>query len=865
MITTWQSIDLKTGSVSSIPSNLTTVKYAYASHGAFLYLFGGQDPNNTNSLLRVDAPSLDLSTLSEDASTPSARIFTSLVAIGENLFLFGGENQGTKYNDLWRLSTITETWTQVDTLGEMPAPRSRHAVAYKGYLMFVFGGESDQLLNDIYQYNSYTSDWSAMAITSSALPSPRSLACARYLNAKIYIYGGFDGSNYLSELWVYDLQSASFTQLASGLYALEINKCFFNVKLQLFYVISSSSDIDYKKITYYSIQTQAWGEIAGVGVRAYGSIDFIVNDSLLSLGGGIWDNTPRMLYSIYNLTTHEIRSASIPNGVFLPNIVHFGGSIYAFGGATIVNSMIFPSIPTDHFLRLDISSFYDFDYCSQGTVTNGSSCALCPEGTYSTSLNSPECLECPLGTFSKILAANTLQQCFPCNTGSWNNSTGQSYCRDCPVDQYCPYGSAYPSDLISASYYTSIQPGAFTAETSLYSYYSGLSIYLSLAVFFICTLLLYFKRIRDKLKIFDIYTSLHNHTPMIPMHIKSTRLGGCCTLMFLLSTLVFLVVTVLKFNLVNVVEVRSLVPLVTVNDQIKGDIAISINYYYYGGTCEVDGICANESTFTFANMNGAISYGCSKSSQTCTVLIECLSCILDAAAGIDIYFYEEFSFCSQISVNVTSSSSIPGETSSVQSLIGSDDDAYFKGFEPTVFSHTLIPTLFQDGAEGSSGYHVSIDTSPVKGSQYSSNDLSVVSGLGLTIGLGLTDTVLSISREAAIGMLELFSAIIGTVFGFMSSFGGILKVTEKYYEKTQDWIANKTYVMAYAKRKRQLKGILGGLEEESRDGTLVTRKRRDSIDNYNQLSMKLRHGMKQMSYITFDHSEQSSTALKNEA
>ena len=867
VLTIWQSIDLLTGQVLSIPSNLASIKYSSVSSGSSLYIFGGQDPNTTNSLIRIDAPSLGLFVLSRDLSTPPARIFSTLAGMAESLYLFGGENQAmnVKYNDLWGISTITEIWTQVDALGDIPSPRSKHSSAFNGYLMFIFGGESDHFLNDLYQYNSYTNYWSAMDTSSSVQPSPRSQSCARYYNNHLYFYGGYDGSSYLSELWVYDLQSSTFTQLPSGLCAWELNTCFFDASLELFYVVSTSSDLNYKKVTYYSLQTQNWCEIAGIDLRAYGSIDLIIEDSLLSLGGGTWDNTPIPSYSIYNFTSHETKTGSISAGVFLPSSLHFAGSIYAFGGASLSPSMIFPGIPGDHLVRIDVSSLYDFYYCGEGSISNGTACVLCPEGTYSPFLDSGECLECPSGTFGKALAANTLLQCLPCDTGSWNNATGRSYCMDCPVNQYCPYGSAYPSELISDAYYTSIQPAAFSADSYLYGYYSDLIVYLAVAVLVICSFLLCYEKIRDTLKIFDIYTSLHNHTPIVPMHIRSTRLGGCCTLMFLLSALIFLLITLVKFNLSNTVEVRSLIPLVTVNNQIQGDISININYYYYGGTCEINGACVDQSTFAFANIYGQISYTCSKSVQTCTVQIHCKSCTLNASAQISINFYEEFSFCSQISVNITSSSSIPGESSSVQSLIGSNYNAYFKGTSPTVFSHSVIPTLFQAGNAEHSGYHVSVDKPPVEGSQYSSSDFGFASGLPLIIGLEITNTVLGIMREADVGMLELFSAIIGTVFGFLSTFGGILKVSERWYERAQEWVGKRESEVERGRRKKWIRRMFGEVKEENREDRSVLRRRRESSSvEYSNLSIVSKIRMKQMSYVTFDASERSLIEMKNE-
>ena len=201
----------------------------------------------------------------------------------------------------------------------------------------------------------------------------------------------------------------------------------------------------------------------------------------------------------------------------------------------------------------------------------------------------------------------------------------------------------------------------------------------------------------------------------------------------------------------------------------------------------------------------------------------------------------------------------------MQSLIGSNYNAYFKGTSPTVFSHSVIPTLFQAGNAEHSGYHVSVDKPPVEGSQYSSSDFGFASGLPLIIGLEITNTVLGIMREADVGMLELFSAIIGTVFGFLSTFGGILKVSERWYERAQEWVGERESEVERGRRKKWIRRMFGEVKEENREDRSVLRRRRESSSvEYSNLSIVSKIRMKQMSYVTFDASERSLIEMKNE-
>jgi hypothetical protein len=195
---------------------------------------------------------------------------------------------------------------------------------------------------------------------------------------------------------------------------------------------------------------------------------------------------------------------------------------------------------------------------------------------------------------------------------------------------------------------------------------------------------------------------------------------------------------------------------------------------------------------------------CKKIGQTCNVFITCKGCSVDIDAVLRISFFEDHSFCSKISVNITASSAIPKQFSSVQVVVESGANSYFKGLNPTTYKYLLIPTIFKDDPMKLTGYHLSIEDSPEKGSQYSSQDYSYGSGLSLEIQLSKTSTCLSVTRDNEVGLLELFSALIGTVFGFLSSIGGIMNHTEKYYENLNSWIHHKNVLKYYYRRTRKI-------------------------------------------------------------
>jgi hypothetical protein len=94
---------------------------------------------------------------------------------------------------------------------------------------------------------------------------------------------------------------------------------------------------------------------------------------------------------------------------------------------------------------------------------------------------------------------------------------------------------------------------------------------------------------------------------------------------------------------------------------------------------------------------------------------------INSSSSIDLKLTESQSFCSGIIVKIQTSSSIPGEVSSINNVIRSDTFQYFRGQIPTVFTYLMTPSLFttdtKEWDNEQTGYHVSILQEAVKGSQ----------------------------------------------------------------------------------------------------------------------------------------------------
>ncbi len=92
------------------------------------------------------------------------------VHVGNYIYLFGGVVGNTYYNDIYRLNTISKTWTKLYTTGTPPSPRAWCALGYSGNYLFVFGGyDGSSALTSCYKISLSSLAWQSIA----SLPEAR--------------------------------------------------------------------------------------------------------------------------------------------------------------------------------------------------------------------------------------------------------------------------------------------------------------------------------------------------------------------------------------------------------------------------------------------------------------------------------------------------------------------------------------------------------------------------------------------------------------------------------------------------------------------------------------------------------------------
>ena len=88
---------------------------------------------------------------------------------------FGGTNGTQWFNDVWAYDPKTVSWTQLDCIGYIPAPREGHSAALVGDVMYIFGGRTEEGtdLGDLAAFRISSRRWYTFQNMGPS-PSPRS-------------------------------------------------------------------------------------------------------------------------------------------------------------------------------------------------------------------------------------------------------------------------------------------------------------------------------------------------------------------------------------------------------------------------------------------------------------------------------------------------------------------------------------------------------------------------------------------------------------------------------------------------------------------------------------------------------------------
>ncbi|KAM9999054.1 hypothetical protein ACTFIZ_002622 [Dictyostelium cf. discoideum] len=155
-----------------------------------MIVFGGKDsdhkPNNNLTIYDLIQDSwlaknknVNHTKLNLAGSIPSERYgHVALTTPDNKMFIFGGRNQSTVFNDIYKYNMVTDNWELINVTVNLPKGRWGHSgVLYSIYNCFYFYGGSNTLsrdgpfLNDIIKFDFERNEWST--IEEKQLFSPK--------------------------------------------------------------------------------------------------------------------------------------------------------------------------------------------------------------------------------------------------------------------------------------------------------------------------------------------------------------------------------------------------------------------------------------------------------------------------------------------------------------------------------------------------------------------------------------------------------------------------------------------------------------------------------------------------------------------
>ncbi len=160
--------------------------------GNQIYLIGGEvNQTISGDVLRYELTSNTWTLLNTPKTTPVAN--AGAAAVGKLIYVTGGtDNTGNPTAVVEAYDTTNGTWRSMQAL---PLPLAGHAAVADGKTIYIFGGSSRTGITDnTFAYDTETNRWSQQA----AMPVPRSLAAAEVLGDRIYVIGGYHDGRELS-------------------------------------------------------------------------------------------------------------------------------------------------------------------------------------------------------------------------------------------------------------------------------------------------------------------------------------------------------------------------------------------------------------------------------------------------------------------------------------------------------------------------------------------------------------------------------------------------------------------------------------------------------------------------------------------
>ncbi|KAM6984661.1 uncharacterized protein FYW47_003826 [Aplochiton taeniatus] len=213
MSLTWER--LATGGVS-----FRAIRHSSVAVGDNIYVYGGLENGvPTDNLMVFNTVSLHWTPVKTTGTLPSARYNQTFALVGEQVFMFGGcAADGSYYKDLHVLNTDTLVWQKCDAKGESPlACAGQTLSAHHDKDLYLFGGKrineagAVTSINEIHKLSVAKMKWK-VPLYVGIPPTKRHGHTAFILHSHMYVFGGKNVEQEFNDLKVMRLINPSERQ-----------------------------------------------------------------------------------------------------------------------------------------------------------------------------------------------------------------------------------------------------------------------------------------------------------------------------------------------------------------------------------------------------------------------------------------------------------------------------------------------------------------------------------------------------------------------------------------------------------------------------------------------------------------------------
>lgn len=261
----------------------------------------------------------------------TGRTQAAITAVGDEIYIYGGNVNGAASNSLLKYNTVTGVWTPL--AAGYGASRGMFCGHVNGKIYFfagVVGGNYSRITRC---YDIATNVWSTMPtqypeqyVTNSTV---------QVINDKIYCYGGKPLANPLGSGWIYDPALDTYTYMGTRPSGVAQDASFVVDNNLIYSAMGQTGSVGSDLVYVYNVTTKTWvaADPTKTGYSTYGVAGAIVGNKAYSFGGYPYSSRMVSFDVVEKIWVDVIQTgATKPGGRMDHGWVAVNGSIYLIGG-----------------------------------------------------------------------------------------------------------------------------------------------------------------------------------------------------------------------------------------------------------------------------------------------------------------------------------------------------------------------------------------------------------------------------------------------------------------------------------------------------------------------------------------------------